>query len=95
MNINDRNVRFDDQLTVCEESNPEDHIYEEIGKSSYTNIAFGDEEESSAEETFLQCISPDRRKNLKLRWNLWQKQKWIVNTSLTIAMEVINNKHLK
>ena len=56
-------MRFDDQLMVCEESNPEDHIYEEIGKLSDTNIASGDEEESSAEETFLQYISPDRRKN--------------------------------
>jgi len=59
----ERNFHFDDQLSLkSDESNPEDHIYEEIDNDIFTTT---DDEEDEAEENFLLGISLERRNNLK------------------------------
>jgi len=57
----ERNFQFDDEISLkSEESNPEDHIYEEIDSDLFTSC---DEEEPA--ENFLLGISLERRNNLK------------------------------
>merc|ERR1712106_1275927 len=59
----ERNFHFDDQLSLkSDESNPEDHIYEEIDNDIFNT---SDNEEAEAEEDFLMGISLERRNNLK------------------------------
>jgi len=57
----ERNFQFDDEISLkSDESNPEDHIYEEIDSDLFTSC---DEEEPA--ENLLLGISLERRNNLK------------------------------
>lgn len=57
----ERNFKFDDEISLkSDESNPEDHIYEEIDSDLFTSC---DEEEPT--ENLLLGISVERRNNLK------------------------------
>ena len=61
INLCFRNFKFDDEISLkSDESNPEDHIYEEIDSDLFTSC---DEEEPT--ENLLLGISVERRNNLK------------------------------
>ena len=61
INFGFRNFQFDDEISLkSDESNPEDHIYEEIDSDLFTSC---DEEEPA--ENLLLGISLERRNNLK------------------------------
>jgi len=59
----ERNFHLDDQLSLKSyESNPEDHIYEEIDSDIFNT---SDEEKEESDDNFLLSISLERQNNLK------------------------------
>jgi len=59
----ERHFQFDDQLSLSSsDSDPEDHIYEEIDSDIFDTC---EEEDAEPEENFLLSISLERRNNLK------------------------------
>jgi len=58
----ERDFDLDDQFSLKSESNPEDHIYEEIDSDIFTT---SDDEKDQPEDNFLLNISLERQNNLK------------------------------
>jgi len=57
------NKEFDKDSLSSSESNPEDHIYEEIDSDTLSRLSTQDEEDT--EDNFLLSISRERQRNLK------------------------------